>query len=174
MLSETGSLTLENKRVSLPIYFGPVPEMFLLTKEYFIMKVKSASAIASKWARVTSGRTEDYEAGVRNPAKDWETETIAAEENYEAGIKASIANKSFSKGVKKAGTEKQKSKTITKGILRWPDGVRDGENDMRDGMEPVVKALEGITLPKRYPTGDPRNIERVKIIQTVLHKLKTG
>jgi len=138
------------------------------------MKVKSAIDIARKWARVTSGRTEDYEEGVRNPTKDWETETIAAEENYEAGIKLSIQNKSFSKGVKAAGTAKQKSKTITKGILRWPDGVRDAESDMKDGMEEVVKILEGITLPKRYPTGDPRNIERVKVIQVALHKMKTG
>ena len=38
------------------------------------MKVKSAIDIARKWARVTSGRTEDYEEGVRNPTKDWETE----------------------------------------------------------------------------------------------------
>ncbi len=138
------------------------------------MKVKSAIDIARKWARVTSGRTEDYEAGVRNPSKDWETETLAAEDNYEEGIKQSIQNKSFSKGVRAAGTEKQKSKTISKGIQRWPDGVNDAESDMRTGMEPVVQALEGINLPKRYPTGDPRNIERVKIIQTTLHKLKTG
>ncbi len=138
------------------------------------MEVKSAVEIARKWARVTSGRSEDYEAGVRNPTKDWEVETLAAEENYEAGIKLSIQNKSFSKGVKAAGTAKQKSKTITKGILRWPDGVRDAESDMKDGMVPVVEVLRATTLPKRYPTGDPRNIERVKIIQQVLHKLKTG
>lgn len=138
------------------------------------MIVKSAVEIARKWARVTSGRTEDYEEGVRNPTKDWEKETLAAEENYEEGIKESIKNKSFSKGVRAAGTAKQKGKTISKGISRWPEGVRDAEPDMRAGMEPVVQVLEGITLPKRYPTGDPRNIERVKVIQQALHKLKTG
>ncbi len=138
------------------------------------MIVKSAAAIAKKWARVTPDRIEDYEDGVRNPAKDWEDETLAAEENYEAGIKDAITRKAFSKGVKKAGTAKQKSATILKGIPRWSEGVRIAEDAMRAGMGPVVAVLEGLTLPKRYPTGDPRNIERVKAIQQALHKMKTG
>lgn len=138
------------------------------------MQVKSASEIAKKWARVTPERTQDYEDGVRNPLKDWETETVAAEERYEEGVKAGISRKAFGKGVKKAGTSKQKSKSILKGIPRWPEGVRGAESDMQAGMEPVVKVLEGLTLPKRYATGDPRNIKRVEVIQQALHKLKTG
>lgn len=138
------------------------------------MKVKSAAAIAEKWARVTPERSQDFEDGVRNPMRDWATETLEAEARYEAGIKSSIARKAFGKGVKKAGTDKQKSKTIVKGIPRWSEGVRIAEDDMRVGMEPVVKVLEGLTLPPRFETGDPRNIERVKAIQQALHKLKTG
>jgi len=138
------------------------------------MIVPSAADIARKWARVTPERSEDYEIGVKNPKKDWADETAGAEDRYEEGIKASIQNKSFSKGVKRVGTAKQKSKSITKGIPRWPEGVRGAEGDMRAGMENVVRILEGITLPKRYATGDPRNIDRVKVIQQALHKLKTG
>lgn len=138
------------------------------------MIVPSAAKIAKKWGRVTPERTIDYEEGVRNPLKDWATETKAAEGRYEEGIKAAIARKAFGKGVDKVGTDKQKSKTILKGIPRWPEGVRGAEADMQKGMEAVVKALEGITLPPRYATGDPRNIERVRIIQQTLHKLKTG
>ncbi|MQY78101.1 MAG: hypothetical protein GH151_02735 [Bacteroidetes bacterium] len=138
------------------------------------MIVKSAAKIAEKWARVTPERTVDYEEGVKNPAKDWEKETIAAEARFEAGIKDAIARKAFSKGVKKVGTSKQQSKTILKGIPRWPEGVRGAEDDMLKGMEPVVKTLEALTLPERYPTGDPRNIKRVEAIQQALHKMKTG
>lgn len=138
------------------------------------MIVPSAIKIASKWARVTPDRIDDYESGVRNPLRDWETETAAAEDNYEAGIKASIARKAFGKGVKKVGTAKQKLASIKKGIPRWPEGVRGAEDDMKKGMEPVVAVLAALDLPKRYPAGDPRNIERVKAIQQALHKLKTG
>ncbi len=138
------------------------------------MEVKSASAIAAKWSRVTSERTQDYEDGVRHPTKDWADETANAEERYEAGIRSAINRKAFGKGVRRVGTDKQKSKTIIKGIPRWAEGVRGAEADMKSGMEPVVKVLEGITLPPRFETGDPRNIERVKVIQQALHKLKTG
>ncbi|GAI77707.1 unnamed protein product, partial [marine sediment metagenome] len=85
-----------------------------------------------------------------------------------------ITRKAFGKGVKKVGTAKQKAKTILKGIIRWPEGVRGAEDDMRAGMEPVVKVLEALTLPERFPTGDVRNIKRVEAIQQALHKLKTG
>lgn len=138
------------------------------------MEVKDAAAIARKWVRVTSERTEDYEEGVRNPAKDWMKETIDAEGRYETGIKDSILRKAFSKGVKKVGTAKQQAKTILKGIIRWPEGVRGAEDDMRTGMEPVVAVLRALKLPERYATGDPRNIRRVEAIQQALHKMKTG
>ncbi len=138
------------------------------------MIVPDAASIARKWARVTPERSEDYENGVRNPMRDWAEETANAEDRYEAGIKASIANKSFGKGVRKVGTAKQKSKSILKGIPRWSEGVRGAEADMKAGMTPVIEILKSITLPKRYETGDPRNIERVKVIQQALHKMKTG
>jgi len=138
------------------------------------MIVKTAKKIAEKWARVTAERTVDYEEGVRNPSKDWEKETTDAESRYEDGIKASIARKAFGKGVRRVGTAKQKAATILKGIVRWPEGVRIAEPDMERGMEPVVSVLEALTLPPRYPTGDPRNLERVKAISAALHKMKTG
>ncbi len=134
----------------------------------------NAKKIAEKWARVTAERIQDYEDGVRNPQKDWETETSEAEDRYEQGIKDAIARKAFGKGVKRVGTSKQQNACIIKGIVRWPEGVRGAEGDMEKGMVPVVTALEGLKLPPRYPTGDPRNIERVKVIQQTLHKLKTG
>ncbi len=138
------------------------------------MLIKSASEIAKKWARVTPERTEDYEAGVRNPLRDWAEETAKAESRYEEGIKASILRKAFGKGVAKCGTAKQKAKTILKGIARWPEGVRGAEDDMRKGMGPVVEVLKALVLPPRYKTGDPRNIKRVEAIQQALHKMKTG
>lgn len=138
------------------------------------MIIKSAVDIAKKWLRVTSARTEDYEAGVRNPQKDWEKETAAAEERYNAGVKAAILRGAFGKGVRKTGTDKQKTKSILKGIPRFAEGVSGAEADMRAGMEPVVSVLSALTLPKRYETGDPRNLKRVEAIMIALHKMKTG
>ncbi len=138
------------------------------------MVIKSALEIAKKWLRVTSGRTEDYEAGVRDPQKDWEKETAAAEDRYNAGVKAAILRGAFGKGVKKVGTAKQQLKSIQKGIPRFAEGVSGAEKDMREGMEPVVAVLSALELPKRYETGDPRNLKRVEVIMSALHKMKTG
>jgi len=138
------------------------------------MIIKSALEIAKKWLRVTSARTEDYELGVRNPQKDWAKETADAEDRYEAGLKAAMLRKAFGKGVKKVGTAKQQSKSILKGIPRFAEGVSGAEDDMREGMEPVVSVLSALTLPKRYETGDPRNLKRVEAIMVALHKMKTG
>lgn len=138
------------------------------------MDCPTAQAIAKKWARVTPERTEDYEDGVRNPKRDWAQETAAAEDNYEEGVKKAITRKAFGKGVKKTGTAKQQQKSIEKGIPRFGEGVRVAENDMAAGMEPVVRTLTALTLPKRYAKGDPRNLERVKVVADALHKMKIG
>ena len=136
------------------------------------MNIKSAAQIARKWARVTPERTQDFEDGVRNPSKDWKTETLAAQDRYEDGIKDSITRKAFGKGVERVGTAKQQGKSITKGIDRWPEGVRDAEKDMEEGMKPVVETLSNLTLPPRYKTGDPRNLKRVEAVAIALHKMR--
>ena len=138
------------------------------------MKVPSAAAIAEKWARVTPERTQDYEEGVRNPTTDWAKATADAESNYEKGVQAAIARKAFSRGVNATGTAKQIARSIEVGIPRFGEGVRIGEPAMLAGMEGVVRTMQGITLPARFPTGDPRNYERVRIIGETLHKAKIG
>jgi len=138
------------------------------------MYCPSASEIAKKWARVTPERTEDYEEGVRNPKVDWAKATVDAEPSYEKGVQAAITRKAFSTGVKKAGTAKQIQRSIETGIPRFGEGVRMGEPAMAAGMEGVVNIIKGVTLPQRYPRGDPRNYERVRAIGEALHKARIG
>ena len=138
------------------------------------MKMPSAREIAQKFVRVTSTRSEDYEQGVKNPDADWEDETAGAEDRFEAGIRDAIAGKRFGKGVRKCGTANQIKKTIEKGVPIWPERIVGAEDAMAEGMEEVVKTLEGVTLPPKYAKGDPRNIERVKVGNVALHKMKTG
>jgi len=135
------------------------------------MNVASAAEIARRFVKYAPGRADQFEDGVKNPRKDWEKETADAEGNYEDGVKAAIARKAFGKGVKKAGTAKQKAKTLMN-LSRWSEGISNAEETMTEAMEPVVRVMESVTLPKRYPKGDPRNYERVKAIGTALRKAK--
>ena len=136
--------------------------------------VKSSSAIAEKWARVTPQRTADYDAGVRQPKKDWAIETAAAESSYNSGVQKAVQENRFGKGVKKVGTAKWQEKAIEKGTQRWGPGVSVAEADYESGFAPYRDEIERTTLPPRFPKGDPRNIERVSKIATALHKKKVS
>lgn len=135
-------------------------------------EIKSAGQIAEKWSRVTPQRNADYEAGVRQPGKDWANNTAAAESSYEGGIQNAIQQKRFGKGVKNAGTAKWQAKTLEKGTQRWGPGVSVAQADYEAGFAPYRDEIERTSLPPRYPKGDPRNIERVSKLAKALHAKK--
>jgi hypothetical protein len=132
--------------------------------------IRSVSAIAEKWGRVTPGRSAEYKSGVENPLRDWEKNTVAAEGAYEQGVTASISRKGFGKGVKKAGVGKWKKKTVELGVSRWPQGVTMAKPDYEAGFAPFADAIAATVLPPRGPKGDPRNLERVSVMASALHK----
>lgn len=135
-------------------------------------RIRSASEIADKWVAVTPGRTAQFEQGVRSPLADWESNTKAAEKNYEQGVQASIINKRFGKGVDKAGTEKWQQKTLELGVSRWGPGVAAAGDEYESGFSPFRDVIEKTVLPPRFPRGDVRNFERVKVLGTALHEKK--
>lgn len=137
-------------------------------------KIKSASEIAEKWSRVTPMRSEDYKLGVESPKKDWKSETEGAKESYKLGIQESISKDRFAKGVAKAGTEKWKSKTLTKGVQRWGPGVSIAKPDYEAGFKPYQEVIASISLPPRYAKGDPRNINRVAAMAAALRAKKVS
>lgn len=139
-----------------------------------MVKTRGIDATKKKWTDRVAVAGPDYEAGVKDPKKDWGDETKAAEGRYEDGVKAAMAKKLFGKGVDEAGTGKWKDKTIEKGVRRWPEGVAIAGPDYEKGMKPVLDVIEGVTLPPRYPAGDPRNYERVKAIGTAIHEKIKG
>lgn len=132
--------------------------------------IRSTSEIAAKFADVTPGRMDEYAKGVADPKRDWETETKAAEDNYNKGVQAAISAKRFGRGVAKAGTARWKERAITVGPGRFAEGVRDAGPRYAEGFGPYRDVIAGLTLPPRGPTGDPRNIDRVRAVAEALHK----
>jgi len=137
-------------------------------------EIKSLSAIRDKWTRVTPARTEDYKLGVKNPRRDWETETLAAEANWKAGVDAAAAKKLFPKGVKAAGTGKWQDRALTKGPGRFAEGVYIAGPDYEKGFAPYREAISRVDLGPKFPRRDPRNIERVKRVVEALIAEKLG
>ncbi len=137
-----------------------------------MVAIKSVSDIAAKWARVTPGRSADYEAGVRAPRASWSTQAAAAEPAFQAGVQGAIQRKAFSGGVKKAGDEKWSRKALTVGVSRFGPGVGAAQADFQGGFADFAATIGSTQIPARKAKGDPSNIDRVRILADALHKKK--
>lgn len=135
-------------------------------------EIRSSTEIAAKWASVTPQRSTDYEAGVRQPRKDWARATAAAAEAWKTGIQEAIAAGRFVKGVNRAGTSTWQEGAIIKGTARWGAGVQVAQSKYEQAFAPYRDAIEGTTLPPRFARRDPRNLLRVAAIVDAMNKTK--
>lgn len=136
------------------------------------IQIKSADAIAKKYAARGAAAGADYAAGVSTPRQDWAQATEAAAQTYAAGVQAAIGNGSFAKGVSKAGTGKWQRKAAGVGAQRFGPGVQAAQGDFQNGVAPYLDVLRNLTLPPRAPKGDPGNIQRVAAVAQALRQKK--
>jgi len=139
-----------------------------------MVKIRSISVIRAKWEKETPLRAPYYEAGIREPKEDWATEAAAAQPAWDSGVADATRRKAFSVGVKKVGTPKWQERALKKGVPRYPEGVRIAGPDYEAGFGPYRDEIERIVLPPRGMRGDPKNIERVRVIANALYKKRVG
>ncbi len=139
-----------------------------------MINIRSIEEIKSKWTRVTPGRAEDYRIGVTTPKKDWKTGASAGKENYKAAMQKVIAEDRQNKGVLKSSTDYWKQKALALGANRFGEGVGVAGDAYGTGFAPYRDVIAGLSLPPRYPKGDSRNLDRVRVIADALHKKKIG
>jgi len=135
-----------------------------------MVAIRPLEEIADKYKRVTPGRADEYKRGVEAPLEDWASEAAKAEPAWIDGIQDAIGRKAFSAGVKRAGTAKWQKRALEKGVGRYPEGVRIGAEEYPEDFAPYHEVIARLTLPERGRRGDPKNIERVRIIADALHK----
>lgn len=123
--------------------------------------IRSATDIAKKWAEVTPGRAAQYEAGVRNPVRDYSANAQAGNDAWKSGTQAAIARDGFKKGVAKAGTAKWQDRAIKLGPARFGPGVQAAQADYESGFAPYREAISAVALPPRGPRRSPQNLQRV-------------
>jgi len=117
------------------------------------VKIKSASAIAEKWSRVTPGRAAEYRTAIEETAPgDWEGPTRASEPVWAQAVQAAAAQKLFGKGVAGAG-EKWKRKATELGANRYGPGVAAAGPDFAAGFAPYRAGSAGVTPPPKDPRG---------------------
>lgn len=137
-------------------------------------KIRSIDSITKKWTEVTPQRSGQYAEGINDPKADWKANTVAAAATYKAAMTTSLAQDRFLKGVNKVTTDKWKSKAIAKGVNRFAEGVALAGPDYSAGFGPYRDVISNTVLPLRYPKGDSRNIDRVRVMAEALHKAKIG
>ena len=134
--------------------------------------IRAVDVIGAKWAEVTPQRASQYTAGVQSPRASWSREAQAAQPSWEAGVTASIATKSFSKGVAKAGDPKWLKGAVEKGSARFGPGVQIAQADYVKGFTPFRNAIAAVALPARFARRDPRNLLRVAAIVDAMNATK--
>jgi len=63
-------------------------------------------------------------------------------------------------------------KAIKKGPSRFAEGVVVGASDYGTGFAPYADVIKATTLTPRFPRGDIRNLDRVKVMSQALRKKK--
>lgn len=138
------------------------------------IKIKSTSDIATKYARVTPGRVDDFEQGIKDTSPDeYEEPTLAAEDIYEKGVMQGISRKAFGKGVRGSGP-KWKDKSLDEGPTRFMSATGKAADEFAEGFGPYREVISDLTLPPRGPVGDPKNIRRVEAVAKALRDKKIG
>jgi hypothetical protein len=136
--------------------------------------VKPGANVSAKWSRVSAQRTEDYTMGVAAPRTPWAAAAKAAEDRYKTGVADAANRGAFGRGVTAAGDARWQQKSQAKGPSRYAEGVQLSGPDYAAGVQPYLDTIAATNLPPRYPRGDPRNVERVRVMSAALRKRKTG
>lgn len=134
--------------------------------------IKPLDQISAKWIRVSELSAPSYEEGLKSTTVDWKTQTAAASAIYKTSMQAVIANDSFNKGVARSSTENWRTKALAKGVTRWPEGIRTAAQAYAAGFGPYRDAIANLVLPPRGAKGDPKNIDRVRMIAQKLFDTK--
>jgi hypothetical protein len=133
---------------------------------------KVRTGAAEKFVRNAAAAAPAYTQGVQSPRTPWAAATLAGAANQAAGVQAAITAKRFEKGVQKAGDAKYLRGAIEKGASRFTQGVQTAQGDYATGVAPYTQVIESTQLPPRYAKGDPRNIERVRVMSLALRAKK--
>ena len=138
------------------------------------IKIKSAAAIAKKWATVTPARARQWEEEIQaTPSADQEDAAIAAALIWEQAVAEAAARDGYARGIE-ARRGKWKRKALAVGPTRYGPGVRAAETDQAQGFAPYRETIAGLELSPRGPRGSPGNYERVREVGEALHRTRVG
>lgn len=133
--------------------------------------IKAIEQSSDKWSRRSAVAAPDYQEGVANPRRPWAESTLAAEANYKTGVVQAANAGRFGQGVRAAGNERWRNKSMAVGPGRFAEGVQVAKPDWETGFKPYHQTIAALTMPPRGPKGSPANLQRVQAIATALRSV---
>ena len=127
-------------------------------------EIKTLDRIVEKWQRRAGQAGVDYEAGVKNPRRDWAQAAVAANNTYRDAVTAAAQAGHYGRGVTRVGTPKWQLRSIALGPSRFPTGVAAAADDFARGFAPYREAIASVVLPARRPRRDPGNRGRINAV----------
>ncbi len=135
-------------------------------------EIRELSEISRRWKEASSQKANEYLLGVQNPRRSWAEAAAKAEDSYKDAIIKAANEGRFGKGIKKVGDAKWLTRAVQLGAQRYVPGVQIAEEAHRLGFEPYHGVIKSLTYPPRFATGDPRNLDRVKVGAAALRQKK--
>jgi len=136
------------------------------------VKVKDASASASKFVARAQQAAPDYQKGVQGAGALWAQNAASANDTYVAGVTAAANAGRYKAGITQAGPQRYEVAATTKGAQRYPTGVAAAGPHWQDKTSKFLGVISNLTLPPRAPRGSPQNMQRASAIADALHKAK--
>lgn len=134
----------------------------------------AGTRVCNRWQSHTAEASGEYTRGVQNPRRPWGKCTCEAADRYKTGVDRAHSQGAYRKGVKKRGSMGWRARTLRKGPTRFADGVMGAGDAYARGYKPYHAAFPSIFMPKRFPRGDPRNIQRCRTVCTAMGRVKTS
>lgn len=138
------------------------------------LRVKDITTIAQKFVARAGVAGQDYTNGVKAAGTTQFDNAIAAKDSWSQGVQLAVQNNSFVNGLNKAGPQKWVTNATSKGSKNYGPGVAAAQSAYVAGFTPYLNTLANLSLPPRYPRGDPRNAARSQAVGQALNKQRTG
>lgn len=138
------------------------------------IKVKPIDKIISNWQAGAQQGAADYAANAVAAAGTYAANAGAAQASWKSGVNMGGADARYGANVRGKGQAKYARKIQSVGAARFSEGVSAGGQDMREGFQPYLDVIAGLSLPARGPRGAAGNKARSNAVQDALHNRRIG
>ncbi len=127
--------------------------------------IRPVSVLQDKFVKRAEAAAPDYKIGVQTTERSQSGLAIAAADRWQQAVSAPAALARFKSDLAKAGDEKWRANSVTKGADqgRYAGGVRIAGPAWASGVAPVLAAIGALTLTRGLRRS-AQNFQNVQIV----------